>query len=49
MPEGNDYTVTRLPARFLLRGQQSRDPSSQIARLADQLVDLNKWHSANSI
>lgn len=40
--EANDSTVTRLPARFLLRGQPSRDPSSQIARLADQLVDLNQ-------
>ncbi len=40
--EAKDSTVTRLPARFLLRGQPSRDPSSQIARLADQLVDLNQ-------
>ena len=40
--EAQDSTVTRVPARFLLRGQSSRDPSSQIARLADQLVDLNQ-------
>jgi hypothetical protein len=40
--EAKDSTVTRVFARFLLRGQPSRDPSSQIARLADQLVDLNQ-------
>lgn len=40
----SDSAVTRLPARFLLRSQPSRDPASQIARLADQFVDLN--HSA---
>ena len=39
--EAKDSAVTRLPADFLLRGQRSRDPSSQIARLADQFVDLN--------
>jgi hypothetical protein len=39
--EANDSTVTQLPASFLLRNSQSRDPSSQIARLADQLVKLN--------
>lgn len=40
--EAKDSTVTRLSARFLLRGQPSRDPSSQIARLADQFVNLNQ-------
>jgi hypothetical protein len=40
--EAKDSSVTRLPARFLLRGQPSRDPSSQIARLADEFVDLNR-------
>src|ERR1700730_3797105 len=39
--EAADSAVTRLSAHFLLRGQPSRDPSSQIARLADQFVDLN--------
>lgn len=39
--EANDSVVTRLTARFLLQGQPSRDPASQIARLADQFVDLN--------
>src|SRR5258708_40036137 len=39
--EANDSTVTRLPGSFLLRNHHSRDPSSQIARLADQLVQLN--------
>jgi len=39
--EANDSTVTQLPASFLLRNSQSRDQSSQIARLADQLVKLN--------
>ena len=42
--EAKDSVVTRLSADFLLRGQRSRDPSSQIARLADQFVNLN--HSA---
>jgi hypothetical protein len=39
--EGLDSTITRISALFLLRGQPSRDPSSQIARLADQFVELN--------
>ena len=39
--EAKDSTVTRLSARFLLRGQPSRDPSSQIGRLADQFINLN--------
>ncbi len=39
--EAEDSTVTRVSARFLLRGQPSRDPSSQIARLADEFVLLN--------
>ena len=39
--EANDSSVTHLPASFLLRNSQSRDPSSQIARLADQLVKQN--------
>src|ERR1700722_14604002 len=42
--EAKDSTVTQLSARFLLRSQPSRDPSSQIARLADQFITLN--HSA---
>ncbi len=40
--EAKDSAVTRLSAGFLLRGQRSRDPSSQIARLADQFIDLNQ-------
>lgn len=40
--EAKDSTVTPLSARFLLRGQPSRDPSSQIARLADQFIGLNR-------
>jgi hypothetical protein len=40
--EVKDSTVTRLSARFLLRTQPSRDPSSQLARLADQFVHLNR-------
>lgn len=40
--EAKDSAVTRLSARFLLRGQQARDPSSQIARLADQFIELNQ-------
>ena len=40
--EATDSAVTRVPALFLLRGQRSRDPTSQIARLADQLVNLNQ-------
>jgi McrBC 5-methylcytosine restriction system component len=39
--EAKDSTVTQLSARFLLRSQPSRDPSSQIARLADQFITLN--------
>jgi McrBC 5-methylcytosine restriction system component len=39
--EATDSAVTRLSGQFLLRGQSSRDPSSQIARLADQLIELN--------
>jgi hypothetical protein len=31
-----------LSARFLLRGQASRDPASQIARLADEFIKLNR-------
>ncbi len=40
--EAKDSSVTRLSADFLLRGQRSRDPASQTARLADQFVDLNR-------
>lgn len=40
--EAKDSAVTRLSADFLLRGQRSRDPSSQIARLADQFVNMNQ-------
>jgi len=40
--EATDSTVTTLPANFLLRGQPSRDPSSQTGRLADQFVELNR-------
>ena len=40
--EATDSTVTTLPASFLLRGQQSRDPSSQVGRLAGQFVELNR-------
>jgi hypothetical protein len=40
--EAQDSTITLVPAHFLLRGQPSRDRSSQIARLADQFVDLNR-------
>jgi hypothetical protein len=38
----SDCSTARLPASFLLRGQSSRDPSSQIARLADQFVEQNR-------
>jgi McrBC 5-methylcytosine restriction system component len=38
----NDCSTARLPATFLLRGQTSRDPSAQIARLADQFVEQNR-------
>ncbi len=40
--EVTDSRVTAIPARFLLRGQASRDPASQIARLADQFVEGNR-------
>jgi McrBC 5-methylcytosine restriction system component len=40
--EASDSTITRLSADFLLRGQRSRDPSSQISRLADQFLALNQ-------
>ena len=40
--EAQDSSVTRLPAGFLLRGQPSRDPTSQVARLADEFVKLNR-------
>src|SRR5713101_1323384 len=40
--EALDSTITRISALFLLRGLPSRDPSSQIARLADQFVELNR-------
>jgi McrBC 5-methylcytosine restriction system component len=38
----SDCSTARLPATFLLRGQSSRDPSAQIARLADQFVEQNR-------
>src|SRR5271166_2534542 len=37
-----DCSTARLPAHFLLRGQSSRDPSSQIARLAAQFIEQNR-------
>jgi McrBC 5-methylcytosine restriction system component len=37
-----DCSTARLPAHFLLRGQTSRDPSTQIARLADQFIEQNR-------
>src|SRR5258708_14750835 len=37
-----DCSKARLPAHFLLRGQSSRDPSTQIARLADQFIEQNR-------
>jgi McrBC 5-methylcytosine restriction system component len=40
--EALDSAITRISALFLLRGQPSRDPSSQVARLADQFVELNR-------
>ena len=40
--EALDSTTTRISAVFLLRAQASRDPSSQLARLADQFVELNR-------
>src|SRR5258708_6438013 len=38
----SDCSTARIPATFLLRGQTSRDPSAQIARLADQFVEQNR-------
>jgi hypothetical protein len=40
--EAVDSAITPIPAFFLLRGQSSRGPASQIARLADQFVELNR-------
>lgn len=40
--EVTDSRVTSISAKFLLRGQTSRDPTSQISRLADQFVDSNR-------
>lgn len=40
--DASDCSTARLPAHFLLRGQSSRDPSTQIARLADQFIDQNR-------
>jgi hypothetical protein len=40
--EALDSTTTRISALFLLRGQPSRDPSSQVAELADQFIELNR-------
>ena len=37
-----DCSTTHFPAHFLLRGQTSRDPSTQIARLADQFIQQNR-------
>jgi hypothetical protein len=37
-----DCSTARLPAHFLLRGQTSRDPNTQIARLADQFIEQNR-------
>ena len=37
-----DCSTARLPAHFLLRGQTSRDPNTQAARLADQFVQQNR-------
>ena len=37
-----DCSTTHLPAHFLLRGNSSRDPSTQIARLADQFIAQNR-------
>ena len=37
-----DCSTARLPANFLLRGHSSRDPSTQIARLADQFIAQNR-------
>jgi hypothetical protein len=40
--DATDCSTALLPAQFLLRGQSSRDPSTQIARLADQFIDQNR-------
>ena len=45
-PEGNlleisDSGSARLPTEFLLGGQAPRDPSAQVARLAEQFIDQN--------
>ncbi len=40
--DATDCSTARLPAHFLLRGQSSRDPSSQIARLAAQFIEQNR-------
>jgi hypothetical protein len=40
--EVTDSRVTSISAKFLLRGQASRDPTSQISRLADQFTDSNR-------
>ena len=37
-----DCSTTHLSAHFLLRGHSSRDPSTQIARLADQFIAQNR-------
>jgi hypothetical protein len=37
-----DCSTTHLPAHFLLRGHSARDPSTQIARLADQFIAQNR-------
>jgi hypothetical protein len=37
-----DCSTAHFPAQFLLRGQTSRDPSTQIARLADQFIQQNR-------
>jgi hypothetical protein len=38
----NDCSTVRIPANFLLRGVSARDPSTQIARLADQFIAQNR-------
>lgn len=40
--EAPDSAVTQISAEFLLQGQASRDPASQIARLAEQFIGLNR-------
>jgi McrBC 5-methylcytosine restriction system component len=37
-----DSTTARIPSFFLLNGQSSRDPNSQLARLAQQFVTQNR-------